>query len=136
MSDSRRFLVVGGLALAAIPAGHLVVEDEQGNRVADVIATVTAFPREGGVVFAGPKERRGHHMTVIVTPADDGTPYPVKEGGWMTPPLDLKPGQPVTMIAQDGQGRELFRVEARPDAEGKFPETFGPDWVSYVPVDE
>lgn len=136
MTNARHLLVVGSIALVAVP-GHLVVEDTTtGKQLGNVIATLTAFPVDGGVVFAGPKERRAHHMTLIVTPTDNGTPYPVKNGGWMTQPIPVEAGQAVTMIAQDRDGRELFRVEAKSDAEGKFPETFGPDWASYVPLDD
>lgn len=113
-----------------------MVEDvASGKRLGDAIATVTPFEVDGKLVLAGPQERQNHQMTVIVTPADDGSPYPVKKGGWMTPPMDV-PSGPITMIAQDRDGVELFRVSVQPDAQGKFRPAFGPDWVGYVPLDD
>jgi hypothetical protein len=132
MTPARPLLVVAGLALGALPSGQLVVDDAaSGQRLGDAVATLTPIRVDDGLVLAGPQERPDHHMTVIVTPTNTGTQYPVKAGGWMTEPLPVKPGQTVTMIAQDRAGRELFRVEttdARP--------AFGPDWVGYAPTGE
>ena len=125
----RRLLVIGSLALVSAGPGQLAVEHSN-RRLGDVLGTVAPFRVDGKLVLAGPKERRDHHMTVIVTPTDDGTPYPVKVGGWMTPPLE-PPNGPITMIAQDRGGRELFRVAVDPNRP-----TYGPDWVGYVPLDD
>jgi hypothetical protein len=90
------------------------------------------------VVLAGPQERPNHHMTVIETPMDDGTPYPVKNGGWMSQPVAYEPGRTITMIAQDQDGRELFRLEAvlEEGSDGRLRPTFGPDWSVYAPITE
>jgi hypothetical protein len=133
MIPARPLIVVAGLTLGALPNGQLVVDDSgSGQRLGDAIATLTPFPVNDGVVLAGQQERPDHRITLIVTPTNTGMEYPVKNGAWMTEPIPYEAG-PITMIAKDRDGRELFRVEARPDVDG-FRPVFGPDWVGYVPT--
>src|SRR4051794_16611847 len=106
---ARPLLVVAGFSLGALPSGQLVVDDAaSGQRLGDAVATLTPFRVDDGLVLAGPQERPDHEMTIIATPTQTGMLYPVKNGGWMTEPLPVEPGQTVTMIAQGRDGAELF----------------------------
>jgi hypothetical protein len=140
MSSTRHLLVIGTLALGALPTGQLVVEDTStGERLGEAFATVTPFRvGEDRVVFAGPRESPEHHMMVLVVPGEHGgtTPYPVKGEGWMSQPVRYTPGMVITAIGQDREGRELFRLEGppiRPNAEGVLRPMLGPGWVQYGP---
>jgi hypothetical protein len=73
---NRKLIVVGTLALVALPSGALAVEDTlTGEQLGEAAATVTPFRvGEDKVVFAGPEETPNHARTVIVLPDErDGT---------------------------------------------------------------
>ena len=84
------------------------------------------------------RESPEHHMMVLELPGEvGGTPYPVRDEGWMSFPVPYTEGMVVTATAQDREGRELFRIEGppiRPNADGVLRPMCGPDWVGYGPL--
>jgi hypothetical protein len=137
---TRPLLIIGTLALGALPTGQLVVDDTStGERLGEAYATVTPIKvGDDRVVFAGPRESPEHHMMVLVVPGEDGgrTPYPVKGEGWMSQPFKYTPGMEITAIGEDRDGRELFPLEGppiRPNADGVLRPMLGPSWVQYGP---
>jgi hypothetical protein len=139
---NRKLIVVGTLALVALPSGAQAVEDTlTGEQLGEAAATVTPFRvGEDKVVFASPQETPNHARTVIVLPDErDGHPYPVKNGGWISQPVPYSEGMTITAIAKDDKGRELFRLEGppiRPNADGVLRPMLGPSWTTYGPTVE
>lgn len=129
----RRLIVMGSLALGATGTQVVLANADSGEQLGPVRGSVQPFITELDgklhVVLAGTQESPRHRYTVV-----DGTPYPVHASAWMAQPIPLKNGMTVTAVAQDAEGRELFKLTTEPLHEGVEPQPLaGPSWTGYGP---